>query len=178
MPPQPIIETERLRLREFVEDDVAAYYAMCSDPAVTRYTHHTLASMDEALESMRSRPIADYRKYGYGRWACVLKENDQVIGFAGLKFLEDIREVDLGYRLLPPYWGRGLATEASRPIIDHGFDRLELKEIIGMVVPENVASVRVLQKLGFEFAGMMAYQGEQVARYVIRRREAQAEPAL
>src|SRR5207244_7328625 len=76
-----ILETERLFLREFDEGDVAPFYLMGSDPAVIRYTGDPaggLTSIEHALEVLRSRPLADYRKYGYGRWACVLKAGGEV----------------------------------------------------------------------------------------------------
>lgn len=165
-----ILKTERLILREFDEADVEPFFRMGSDPAVIRYTGDPgggLRDFDHALEVMRSRPIVDYEKYGYGRWACVLKSNGAVIGFVGLKFLTDLQEVDLGYRLLPEYWGKGLATEASRAVVDYGFTRLGLKRIIGIVDPENVASVRILEKVGMSPAGQSEYQGRPYAKYVI-----------
>jgi len=103
-----ILETERLLLREFDEGDVGPFYRMGTDPDVTRYTGvGALTSPEHALEIMRAYPLADYRKYGYGRWACVWRPSGEVIGFAGLKYLADLGEVDIGYRLLPAYWGQG-----------------------------------------------------------------------
>src|SRR5262245_31879053 len=120
-----VVETERLLLREFVEGDVYAYYLLGSDPAVIRYTGaQALNSLEHALEVLRANPLADYQEHGFGRWACVLKSNREVIGFAGLKRLVDLNEVDLGYRLLPAYWGQGLATEAGRAALDYGFGTL------------------------------------------------------
>jgi ribosomal-protein-alanine N-acetyltransferase len=165
-----ILQTDRLLLREFDEGDVTPFYLMGSDPAVIRYTGDPaggLTSLQHALEVLRSRPIADYRKYGYGRWACVLKASGAVIGFAGLKYLADSQEVDIGYRLLPAYWGQGLATEACRAVLDYGSTRLGLERIIGLVDPENVGSVRVLEKLGLTPAGKVEYQGKCVAKYVL-----------
>ena len=120
------------------------------------------------MEILRSHPLADYRKYGFGRWACVEKASGRVIGFAGLKHLEDLAEVDLGYRLLPAYWGLGLATEAGRAILDYGWTHLQLSQVIALVVPENVASMRVLEKLGLSFEKQFEYQGHELARYVIQ----------
>jgi len=165
-----IFETERLILREFDEEDVESFYLLGSDPAITRYTgDEGVKDIKHAQEVLRSRPLADYRKYGYGRWACVHKENRRVIGFAGLKFLEDLKEVDIGFRLLPAYWGVGLATEAGRAVLDYGFTQLRLAEIIGLVDLENIASVRVLAKLGLKFVGMTIYQGTNTAKYVVHR---------
>ena len=165
-----ILETERLILREFDEDDVESFYALGSDPAITRFTGDPgLTSVEHAREVLRSRPLADYHKFGHGRWACVYKENRSVVGFAGLKFLEDLKEVDIGFRLLPAYWGVGLATEAGRAVLDYGFTQLRLAEIIGLVDLENVASVRVLEMLGLKFFGMTMYEGTNTAKYVVRR---------
>src|SRR5438067_2469193 len=122
------IETDRLLLREFTLDDAQAFYQMCTDSAVTRYTGDAgMTSIEEARAGLLARPIADYQKHGYGRWACVLQESGLVIGFAGLKFLDDLREVHIGYRFLPAYWGKGLATEACRPTMSFGFEVLKLE---------------------------------------------------
>ncbi len=168
-----ILETERLLLREFDEGDAVPFYLLVSDPAIIRYTGDPAGgarSVEHALEVLRSRTMADYQKYGYGRLACVLKGSGEVIGFAGLKYLPDAQEVDIGYRLLPAYWGRGLATEASRAVLDYGRTRLGLGRIIGLVDPENAASVKVLEKLGLTPAGQVDYQGKCFARYVIQAR--------
>jgi RimJ/RimL family protein N-acetyltransferase len=165
-----ILETQRMLLREFDEGDVEPFYRMGSDPAVIRYTGDPgggFTSVEHALEVLHSHPIADYRKYGFGRWACVLKASGAVIGFAGLKYLPDQQEVDLGYRLLPAYWGQGLATEACRAVLDYGRTRLGIGRIIALVDPENVASVRILQKLGLTPAGQGEYLGKCFARYEI-----------
>ena len=166
-----ILETERLLLREFDEGDVEPFYALGSDPAITRYTGDPgsgLASVTHALEILRAHPLGDYHKYGFGRWACVHKVSGDVIGFAGLKYLDDLREVDIGYRLLPAYWGLGLATEASRAALDYGFTRLGLSRVIGLVDLDNRASVRVLEKLGLAFEGMVEFRGERLGKYVIQ----------
>ena len=166
-----ILETERLLLREFDEGDAEAFYRLGSDPTVTRYTGDGgLKDVEHAREVLRSRPIADYQKHGFGRWACVLKVSGVVIGFAGLKYLDDLGDVDIGYRLLPAYWGKGLATEACRPILEYGFAHCGLEHIIGLVDPENVASVRVLEKLGLTLVGLVDYRGNKAAKYRIERR--------
>lgn len=165
-----ILETPRLLLREFDEADAAAFFALGSDPAVIRYTHDPgggLKSVAHALEVLRSHPLADYQKHGYGRWACVDKASGEVIGFAGLKHLDELQEIDLGYRLLPACWGRGLATEAGRAILDYGRRHLGLHRIIGLVDPENVASSRVLEKLGFAFSGSIEVGGVTANRYIL-----------
>ena len=101
MAPKTILETERLLLREFDEADIETFYLLGSDPAIIRYTGDPgggMTSIEHALEILRANPLADYEKHGFGRWACVHKENREVIGFAGLKYLDEMDEVSLlGY---------------------------------------------------------------------------------
>ena len=163
-----ILETKRLLLREYAEEDAESFYRLNSDPDVMRYTgDEALVSVGHARTVLRDYPIADYREHGYGRWACVLHESGEVIGFAGLKYLPERGEVDLGYRFLRHHWGRGLATEACRAVIAYGFDVLRLAEIAALVQTGNVASRRVLEKCGLTFGGMTEYGGRMVARYTI-----------
>ena len=91
----------------------------------------------------------------------------ELIGFAGLKYLDDLRDVDLGYRFRSAWWGRGLATEASRAVVEYGFQTVALPHILGLVEPENTRSVRVLSKLGFRYEGMIDYRSQRVARYLL-----------
>lgn len=162
-----ILETDRLLIREFTEGDVDAFYRLGSDPDVTRYTGDRLQSRAEALEVLRTRPLADYRLHGFGRWACILKADGELIGFAGPKYLDDLREVDLGYRFLPRCWGQGLATEAARAVVIDAYSRLDLRRMIGLVDPANIASARVLEKVGGAFDRLIDYHGHPTARYLI-----------
>lgn len=165
---ETIIETERLILRQFDEADAEAFYAFNSDPEVMRYTGEPPCESVEVARSML-RAYPDYAKHGYGRWAVVYKPDDRVIGFNGLKYLEDLKEVDLGYRLLPAYWGLGIATESSLAVVKWGFETLGLDEIIGLVLPQNGGSVRVLEKCGMSHVGDIEYHGEQVQRWLVKR---------
>jgi RimJ/RimL family protein N-acetyltransferase len=142
---------------------------MVSDPDVTRYTGDGGKTLEEARRGLEERVFQDYRHYGYGRWAAVYKPTGKVIGFAGLKYLDDVGEVDLGYRFFKEYWGRGLATEASRAILTHGFGTLRLQRVIGIADVENKASMRVLEKVGFTLEKLTSYRGHDVAWYVLER---------
>ncbi len=166
-----ILETARLLLREFTEDDAPAFCELNRDPEVTRFTGdgHVVRDADDARAILRAHPIADYAKHGFSRWACVHKADGKVIGFAGLKYLDDVKAVDVGYRLLRACWDAGLATEATVPCVRHGFERLNLERIIGLVVPENIRSVRVLEKAGLTFEGMVECRSQQLAQYAIDR---------
>ena len=163
-----IVETDRLWLRQFVPDNAEAVLEYSGKPEVMQYVAPCLTSIEEAVRILEEGPLSDYGKYGFGRWAVVLKENQRVIGFAGLKFLEDLQEVDLGYLLMPECWGKGLATEAARASVNYGFETLRLSQILGLVEVPNVRSVRVLEKIGFEFAKLIEYHSHTVAQYVLK----------
>jgi [ribosomal protein S5]-alanine N-acetyltransferase len=168
MPGDILLETERLWLREYISEDAEAVFELGSNPLVQRYTGDAcFTSVEQARKMLCERPIADYRQYGFGRWAVVLKINSKVVGMAGLKFLPERQEVDLGYRLLPEYWGMGLATEASRGCLRYGLDTLRLARIIGLVHPANVQSVRVLEKCGMTFEKLVEIGSQPAAQYAI-----------
>ena len=163
-----VFETERLSLREYMEDDAEAFLRLNSDPEVLRYVpDQALLDADQARQILVDHPIADYRKHGFGRGACILKNAGENIGFAGLKYLEELGEVDVAYRLLPAYWGRGLATEVAIASVEFGFNRLGLKRIVGLVMPENIASIRVLEKAGLRYAETVAFWEKQFSKYII-----------
>jgi [ribosomal protein S5]-alanine N-acetyltransferase len=165
-----ILETDRLLLREYVEEDAEAFFKLNSHPEVLRFVpDKQLLNVEQARQILIDHPIADYRKYGFGRGACILKSTGEQIGFAGLKYLEELGEVDVAYRLMPTHWGLGLATEAALASVRYGFADLGLKRIIGLVMPENIASVRVLEKIGLRYAETVTFWGSQFSKYVITR---------
>ena len=163
-----ILETDRLLLREFVEDDAESFFKLNNYPEVVRFVpDKPLLNVEQARQTLIDHPIADYRRYGFGRGACILKSTGEQIGFAGLKYLDELCEVDLAYRLLPAHWGQGLATEVALASVRYGFAALGLKRIIGLVMPKNIASVRVLEKTGLRYSGTVTLWGHTFSRYVI-----------
>ena len=146
------IETERLIIRPFKMADIAPSYVMNLDTEVSRYTGDGgVVSKKEMERRIVEDVFGDYEKHGFGRLAVELKSENQFIGFTGLKYLEDMDEVDLGYRFMKAYWGKGIATESAKACLDLGFKTLGLDRIIAMVLPENLGSIRVLEKLNFEY---------------------------
>lgn len=174
-----VLETDRLRLRELSLDDAPGIFELDSDPEVVRYLGRApLASVEEARQRIAERMLADYARHGFGRWAMQLKgaspaeltesePGGAFVGVAGLKWLSELNEVDIGYGLLPRYWGRGLATEAARAAIDYGFRTFGLSRVIGLVDPPHAASIRVLEKCGLVYEQVVEYRGQEVLQYAI-----------
>jgi len=144
-----LFETKRLKIRHFTIEDAPAVFEFGSNEDVNKMTgDKVLTSIEEAEEIIRETWLPEYEKYGYARMAVVHKKDKRVIGFSGLKFETHFSETDIGYRFLPQYWGKGIATEASLPFIFYGFKVLKLPKIVGVAQTENIASEKVLQNLG------------------------------
>lgn len=148
-----MIQTERLLLRHFTLDDAAAYWPLVSDPQVMRFLggEQPQQTLDAVRDVLRTRPLRDYAVHGFGRMACIERSSGKLVGFCGLKRLEDIGEVDIGYRFIPESWGKGYATESARALIAHGIPAYGLHRVIAFVEPGNLASAKVLRKLGLSF---------------------------
>lgn len=162
-----IIETSRLFLREITLEDKHDLLRLHAHPEVQRYTGEPIVESIEQMKDAINARVGNYKKYGYGRWATFLKEGNQFVGWAGLAYLEEFDEIDLGYRFLPEFWGKGIATEVSQAILDYGFKELGLKKIIAIAMKENHASIRVMQKVGMQFDKLAPYDpgGEDVVWY-------------
>lgn len=165
-----VVETNRLILRPFTPEDVEAAYEMNLDEAVSRYTGDGgVVSKAEVRRRITEDIIGDYHRTGYGRLAVIEKSSQAFMGFAGLKYLEDLKETDLGYRLMSRYWGHGYATEAARACLETGFTQLGLSRIIALVLPENRSSIRVLDKLGFVKQGEVIEEDLLAWKYLIEK---------
>jgi RimJ/RimL family protein N-acetyltransferase len=150
------IDTERLILRPFTLDDAEAWLPLVSLPGIIRYTGDVPArSVDEARELLRTRLLRDYAEYGYGRMAVIEKSSGRLVGFSGLKYLQDLQEVDIGYRFLPDCWGKGYATESASALMEQGWCEHGFWRIVGMAHPDNAASIHVLEKLGLRFERLL-----------------------
>ena len=146
----PELATERLRLRAPRPQDAAAVLDIIGDPEVTRYinlpTFTSLTEAHAALERLQQR----FTARDAIRWAIELVEHNEMVGTVGLlRFDFEHRHAELGYDIARRWWGRGLTPEAAGAVIRYGFSVLGLHRIEAGVLPENDASVRVLQKLGF-----------------------------
>ena len=144
-----LIETRRLILRPFESDDVEAAFAWFGDPIVMRFTP---SGPDTSIEQTDAR-LANYQEHqaehGFSKWIVLDRHLDRPIGDSGLLVLQEYGWIDLGFRLAQPYWGQGLATEAACAWVRAAFDDFHIDRLTAFVQPENVASIRVLQKLGF-----------------------------
>ena len=146
-----IFETPRLYLRRFTLADTPLIYQLNSKPEVLQYLHEPLVRDEVHAGEVLANIILPQYEQHLGRWATFIKDSDEFIGWCGLKHRPERNEIDLGYRFLPAYWGKGYATEAAKHTIEHGFKNLQLQSISGMAHIENSASLNVLQKIGMRY---------------------------
>jgi ribosomal-protein-alanine N-acetyltransferase len=154
--PFPTLETPRLVLRELVPADVEVIHRIQSDPQVVRYfgrpAHATLAESEKKLQI-----VFDALRDTTGiRWGLALRDGGALAGTCGIwRWNKDHRFAEIGYELAPAYWGRGLMVEALSPILRYGFTKMDLHRVEATIDPENQASRRVLEKLGFKRDALM-----------------------
>jgi RimJ/RimL family protein N-acetyltransferase len=146
------IETDRLILRKFQREDLQALAPILADPKVMNFSPTGVNSVEQVQERIEGF-IACYKEFGFGKWAVVLRESGQLLGYCGIAVdqIDGKDEKELGYRLDSRYWGQGLATEAASAAIKCGFERFNLPYVLGIAERENVASVRVLEKVGMQY---------------------------
>ncbi len=146
-----IVETERLIIRQFDEQDIDALYEMNRDPKILTYIPtEPFTDISQAQALYFDVVLPNYEKYGYGRWAIYHKKDAQVIGFCGPKYIDEMDEVEIGYRLLPKYWGAGIATEAFQSIIPV-LHKYGINEVVSLILFGNEASESVAKKSGLIF---------------------------
>jgi ribosomal-protein-alanine N-acetyltransferase len=160
-----IIETERLLLRAFTPEDAPLIYELNRDPDVTKYTMDPVKELAQATEILEKTILPQYALYNHGRWAVHTKSDLAFIGWCGLKARPERNEIDLGYRFLKSGWGKGYATEAAFACLKYGFEKLGLPRIVGRAMPDNFASLKVLEKIGMKYIGEDIVDGHPAKTY-------------
>lgn len=162
----PVLETERLVLRELTRRDAGGVFAIRSDYEVTKYNSGIpYVHIDEAI-ALIARIATDYDNREAVRWGITLKGIDDVIGMVGFNYWSRMdHRGSVGYDLARAYWGKGIIPEALRAVIDFGFDRMGLNRIEADCSIYNKNSIRVLEKLGFQFEGRQREQYYEQGEY-------------
>ncbi|WP_026450326.1 GNAT family N-acetyltransferase [Aequorivita capsosiphonis] len=170
------IETDRLLLRDLIAEDAQAMFEMDSDAEVHTFLgNNPIASLDEAKINIAFIQ-KQYIENGIGRWAVVEKESGEFIGWSGFKFVTDVVNertgyYDLGYRFLKKYWGKGYASETAIASLNHGFTKLDFKEIVGIADVSHIASNSILKKVGLIKRNEFEYDGTLHNFYSLTREE-------
>ncbi|PWN70512.1 N-acetyltransferase [Chryseobacterium phosphatilyticum] len=168
-----ILETERLILRKLEDTDCERMFLMDSDPDVMKYLGKPVTSLDESKETIKMIQ-KQYEENGVGRLAVIEKESGLMIGWSGLKLLRQpinghVNTLDLGYRFIPEFWGKGYAMETAKAALDYGFNKLKADTIYAYADTGNTGSNHMLRKLGFENTGEFEDSGVSCFWYELKR---------
>lgn len=157
-------ENDKFILREIVLADADGMFEMDSDPEVHKYLGNKPVTTKEQVVDVIKMIRQQYVDNGIGRWAIINKSTHEFMGWTGLKLVTTEinghkNYLDVGYRLNKRFWGQGIATETAIISLRYAFDKLNANEVFGMADVENIASNKVLSKIGMQFVNTFYYEG-------------------
>jgi len=166
------LQTRRLILRKFSAADLDRLAELTANPGFMRFSGGSVLNREQA-EAMLERLLAPERLGKPSQFAVILRENDRLIGYCGffLQLVDEVEELEIGYRLDPEYWQRGIATEAARAVRDHAFRDLQVDRVISLIVPENSPSKRVAEKNGMRLEKQTTFRGFRTQVFALSREE-------
>ena len=165
------LRTPRLILRSFREEDVDAMAQLFANPDFMRFSLGVFTERKKTVEFIEK--VMDWNRAGIpSQFTVVPRGEDAIVGYCGFfQHAEVPGEIEIGYRLHPDYWNRGLITEAARAVRDHGFADLELPRVISLIHPENIPSRRVAEKNGMDVEKQIMFRGFPTLVYAITREQ-------
>ncbi len=171
----PEIITSRLCLRPVEPGDLEGLSALDRDPEVMRYIGKGQLRSRQETEMGLQRLMQHQAQHGFGLWAVVRQSDQAFLGWCGLKYLDSTPEIEVGYRLAQNAWGQGFATEAAIASVNYGFEVLGLDRIVAIAQPANLASRRVIEKLGMQFEKEARFYDTDCVYYALNRDRWQAK---
>ena len=151
-----MLRTERLVLNQFGDRDAAFILGLLNEASFLRYIgDRGVRTLDDARRYIREGPVAGYERYGHGLLRVALKGGDAPIGMCGVLKRDTLPDPDIGFSFLPDYWSQGYAHEAAAAVMRHVRDVLHLDRILAITTHDNLPSMRLLGKLGFQYQRMI-----------------------
>jgi RimJ/RimL family protein N-acetyltransferase len=164
------LETERLRLRPFTEDDLDDYTSMCADPEVMRFLGGKPWTRMEAWRHMATM-LGHWQLRGHGLWAVEERATGRFVGRVGSIEPVGWPGFEIGWTLVRSAWGKGYATEAASRALEYAFSDLGREHVISLIHPENTASVAVARRIGETYERTIDFFDDRVHVYGIRRQD-------
>ena len=163
-----VIETPKLIIRELVIEDAKYIYELDSSKEVMKYIAHTY-EREFSLEFAKERVEYQINRYklepGFGVWPVILKETNEFTGWICLHQLDESNHKEIGYRYLEKFWGKGIATEAAKAVMDYGFNVMKLNEIVAIAMEGNKVSRKILEGLGMINQGKEVFYKKNIVFY-------------
>jgi ribosomal-protein-alanine N-acetyltransferase len=151
-----VLETERLLLRRFSTEDAEFILELLNEPSFIRNIgDRGVRTIEGANSYILNGPVVSYAKNGFGLYLVKLKETNESIGMCGLIKRDTLEDVDIGYAFLPRFWSKGYAVESALAVKEYAKNMIGLNRIVAITDPENEGSIRVLEKIGFNFEKMI-----------------------
>ncbi|PYJ12113.1 MAG: GNAT family N-acetyltransferase [Verrucomicrobia bacterium] len=166
------LQTPRLILRPFLEEDVDVMAQLFANPDFMRFSLGVFTERKQTIAFIEK--VMGWDRAGIpSQFAVVPRGQDAIIGYCGFFYHPEhgIEDIEIGYRLHPDYWNRGLITEAARAVRDYGFRDRKLSRVISLIHPENVPSRRVAEKNGMTVEKKITFRGFPTLVYAITRGE-------
>ena len=147
-----ITETDRLILRELDHDDAPFILKLVNEPSwLENIGDKNVHNLEDAQRYLDEGPLKSYQENGFGLYLAELKLKKYPVGLCGLVKREGLDHPDIGYALLPDFWGAGLASEAARATLQYAQDKLGIDQVLGVTSMDNASSMRVLEKIGLRY---------------------------
>ncbi|SHG42093.1 GNAT family N-acetyltransferase [Flavobacterium johnsoniae] len=167
------IETERLLLRELLLSDVDGMFELDSNPNVHLFVgNNPVKNIEQSVEYIHFVQ-KQYKDFGTGRWAVILKETNEFLGWSGIKFITDeinghTNFYEIGYRFIEKHWGKGYATEAGKAFVNYAFNEMKVDALYAYADAGNENSRKILEKLGLHYVNSFEHEGEIEVWYEIK----------
>ena len=164
-----VLETERLALRKLSRDDAEFILELLNEPSFIRNIGDKgVRTRDDAVQYIQNGPVASYQRFGFGLYLVPLKGSGVPIGICGLLKRETLQDIDVGFAFLPRFWSKGYAVESAAAVMDHGRNVLGIGRIVAITAPENYGSIKVLEKIGLRFEGVIRLsEGEREIKFFV-----------
>lgn len=167
----PTVRAQQLALVPLRPADADTLHRLYQSDGVLRYFPNPTPPPLQHVQRFIAGQQAHWEKYGYGNWGILPEGEQDIIGWAGLQFLPELNETEVGYLLDRPFWGKGYATQAARASLQFGFEHFDFSHLIALVHPDNMASRRVLEKCGLAYVETVSLWGMDLMRHRIDRQQ-------
>lgn len=163
----PILQTDHLTLRLLQPADAEVLHRIYQSEGVLRYFPNPSPPPLERVQRFVASQQVHWEKYSYGNWGVLPDGEREIVGWAGLQYLPELNETEVGFLLDRPFWGKGYATEAALASLRFGFEQFGFDHIIALAHPENLASRRVIEKCGMIYVESLSLWGLELMRHRI-----------
>ncbi|QSQ15218.1 GNAT family N-acetyltransferase [Myxococcus landrumensis] len=166
-----VLETERLILRKIAREDAPFILGLLNDPSWLRFIgDRGVRTLEGAEDYITNVPQAQYARHGFGLYLVERKSDGVPVGMSGLLKRDSLEHVDVGYALMPSFWGQGYAREAVSAVLEQGRRDYGLKRVAAIVSNDNATSIKLLEKMGFQFERHIVMPGatEEISLFLTR----------